>query len=231
MAVVPAGPVIGAVLVTLAALVKAPAALGLAAVALLWARTLPGRAPLLRAVLGTGALAGATTVVVTWVSGTGYGWISALTTPISSDNWAPTGVLGRWTADTFAHDDYGADLAIKLWRWAGILAVVVVAGLAWVYREKIGALPGLGAVLLAFAAFGPAFRPWYFLWGLVPLAAALPSVHRHLATVTAVLTPVVLPDGYAADASKVLLAVLGVVMGIAAFVLATTTVPERRVFR
>jgi alpha-1,6-mannosyltransferase len=224
-------PLLGAAVVTLAALVKAPAALGLAAVAMIWAARLPGRLPFVRASLAAGGAGIATTVGVTYATGYGYGWITALRTPISSNNWSLTGLLGRWTADTFTHNQVGASLAVNLWRWGGILVVAVVAGLVWAYRDRIGALSGLGLVLLAFAAFGPAFRPWYVIWGLIPLAAALPSAHRKLALLCALLTPAVLPDGYAADLPKIVMAVLGVALGVAVFALATTTVPQQRAFR
>jgi alpha-1,6-mannosyltransferase len=218
-------PVLGAALVTAAALVKAPAALGLAAVAVIWAarRRAGWTGP------ATAAVAGATTVVVTAVAGTGYGWIGALGTPVSPGNWAPTGLLGRWTAAVFAHDDVGAALSVQLWRWAGVLATLVVAGLVWTYRKRVGALTGLGLVLLAVVVFGPALRPWYVLWGLLPLAAARPGAHRRLAVLCTVLTPLVLPDGYAADAAEVLAAVLGLLLGAAVFGLVTRPAVVRAV--
>ncbi|GAA3954493.1 membrane protein [Amorphoplanes auranticolor] len=224
-------PVVAAALVTAATLVKAPAALGLVAVAVLWAARSPGRRPGVRASLGTGAVAAACTVVVTAVAGTGYGWIGALDTPISSDNWSPTALLGRWTAAVFAHDDVGAALSVQLWRWAGVLATLIVAGLVWTYRNRIGVLPGLGLVLLAVVAFGPALRPWYVVWGLLPLAAGWPGSHRRLAVLCTVLTPVVLPDGYAADLTEVLAAVLGVLLGAAVSGLVRLPVPARAVPR
>jgi hypothetical protein len=125
-----------------------------------------------RAALAVGATAAAATVAVTKIAGTGYGWIGALSTPISSQNWSITGVLGRWTADLLAHDDMGAALAISLWRWAGVLATLIVAALVWTYRHRLGPLYGLGIVLVALVIFGPALRPWYVIWGLIPLAAA-----------------------------------------------------------
>ena len=224
-------PVVAAALVTAAALVKAPAALGLAAVAMIGASRAPGRWPGLRASLATGATATATTVAVTAAVGTGYGWIGALGTPISSDNWSPTGLLGRWTAAVFAHDDVGAALSVQLWRWAGVLATLVVAGLVWTYRDRIGPLPGLGLVLLAVVAFGPALRPWYVVWALLPLAAGWPASHRWLAVLCTVLTPVVLPDGYPADLTEVLAAALGVLLGAAVFGLVSRPAVARAVPR
>jgi alpha-1,6-mannosyltransferase len=213
-------PLLATVLVVGAALVKAPAALGLCAVAAIWAARLPGRWPGARAALGVGATAAAATVAVTTIAGTGFGWIGALSTPISAQNWSLTGVLGRWTADVLAHDDVGAALAISLWRWAGVLATLIVAALVWTYRHRLGPLYGLGIVLVALVVFGPALRPWYVIWGLIPLAAAARHARvRHLLTVfCAALLPVVLPDGFAASVERALLAVLGGLVGVLLFV-------------
>jgi alpha-1,6-mannosyltransferase len=219
-------PVLGTVLITAAALVKAPAALGLAAVAAIWAAQLGGRRPGLRAAPATGAVAAATTVAITTVTGTGYGWIGALGTPVSSGNWSLTGLLGHWTAGSF-----GASLSVDLWRWAGMLATLVVAGLVWAYRHRLGPLAGLGIVLIALVAFGPAVRPWYAIWGLVPLGAALPAARRWLAVLSAALTLVVLPDGFAASLPEVVLAVLGVLLGVSLFTLAATPMTLRRVYQ
>lgn len=212
-------PVTATILVAAAALVKAPAALGLVAVAAIWAARLPGRWPLLRASTAVSLTAVATTAVLTRVAGTGYGWISALGTPISAQNWSITGVLGRWTADTFAHDDVGAALATSLWRYAGILATLIVAALVWTYRSRLGVVYGLGIVLVALVVFGPALRPWYLIWGLVPLAAAAghPRVRLAVTVLCGVLCAVVLPDGFAATVQEVLLAVLGGLLGLAAY--------------
>jgi alpha-1,6-mannosyltransferase len=212
-------PLVATVLVVGAALVKAPAALGLCAVAAIWATQLSGRSPGVRAALGVGTTAVGVTVAVTTIAGTGYGWVGALSTPISAQNWSITGVLGRWTADVLAHDDVGAALAISLWRWAGVLATLVVAALVWTYRHRLGPLYGLGIVLVALVVFGPALRPWYVLWGLIPLAVAATHlrVRQLLTVVCAGLLLVVLPDGFAASPQRVLLAVLGGLIGVAAY--------------
>ena len=212
-------PVVATLLIAAAALVKWPAALGLFAVAAIWTSQLSGRWPWARAAAAVTATATAATVVITTVAGTGYGWISALDTPISAQNWSLTSSLGRWTAALLAHDAVGTALAEGLWRWAGVLATLIVAGLVWTYRAHLGPVYGLGIVLVAVVAFGPAIRPWYVLWGLVPLAAVAEDrrVRRLLAVLCAGLVLVVLPDGFAADPERVLLAVLGALIGIAAF--------------
>ncbi|MEU1299652.1 polyprenol phosphomannose-dependent alpha 1,6 mannosyltransferase MptB [Streptomyces shenzhenensis] len=206
-------PAVGAVLVTLAALVKAPAALGLLAVVVLQARA--GRSPL-RAVLTTAAAAGATTVVATAVAGTGYGWIGALDTPVSSHNWALTSLLGRATGALLTH--LGSDLAplaVPAWHALGLAATAVAVLFIWL-RLRPRPVYALGLSLAAVAAFGPAIRPWYALWGLFLIAAAAPStsVRHRVAAVTAALALAVLPSGAPADTGQLLLAVSGGVLGV-----------------
>jgi alpha-1,6-mannosyltransferase len=212
-------PIVATLLVVVAALVKVPAALGLCAVALIWAAQLRGRWAQLRAGTAVVATAGAATVLITAAAGTGYGWIGALSTPISPQNWSLTSALGRWTAAALEQDGVGATVATGVWRWAGMLATLIVAGLVWTYRQRLGPVYGLGIVLVAVVAFGPAIRAWYLVWGLAPLAAVVADlrVRRVLAGLCAVLVLVTLPDGFAADAERVLLAVLGALIGIATF--------------
>ncbi|MDT0386687.1 polyprenol phosphomannose-dependent alpha 1,6 mannosyltransferase MptB [Streptomyces dubilierae] len=201
-------PVLGAVLVTLAALVKAPAVLGLAAVAVLQIRA--GRRPV-RALASTAVAAAVTTVAATAVAGTGYGWIGALNTPVSPQNWAVTTLLGRATRTLLEH--LGSDLAplaLPAWHALGIVAAVVAIAVIWL-RLRPRPVYALGLSLATVAALGPAIRPWYALWGLFLIAAAAPSgsVRHRMAAVTGVLALGVLPSGGPADTGQLLLAVSG----------------------
>ncbi|MEU1408927.1 polyprenol phosphomannose-dependent alpha 1,6 mannosyltransferase MptB [Streptomyces sp. NPDC005728] len=206
-------PVLGAVLVTLAALVKAPAALGLLAVVALQIRT--RRTPLW-AVLTTAAAAAATTVAATAVAGTGYGWIRALDTPVSPHNWALTSLLGRATGALL--DRLGSDLAplaVPAWHLFGLAATAIAIGLIWL-RLRLRPVYALGLSLLTVAVFGPAIRPWYVLWGLFLIAAAAPStsVRHRVAALAGVLALAVLPSGGPADAGQLVLAVSGGLLGV-----------------
>jgi alpha-1,6-mannosyltransferase len=201
-------PVLGAVLVTLAALVKAPAALGLAAVVVLQVRA--GRRPV-TAVATTLTAAAATTVAATAVAGTGYGWIGALNTPVSPQNWALTSLLGRATRALLEH--LGSDLAplaIPAWHALGIAAAGLTILVIWL-RLRPRPVYALGLSLVTVAALGPAIRPWYALWGLFLIAAAAPStsVRHRTAAVTGVLALATLPSGGPADTGQLVLAVCG----------------------
>ncbi|MFD7613044.1 hypothetical protein [Streptomyces sp. NPDC059828] len=77
-------------------------------------------------------------------------------------------------------------------------------------RRPVCAL-GLGPTALAL--LGPAFRPWYVLWGLFLIAAAAPNgsvrLRRAAAVASGVLALAVLPSGFAPDRAQLMLAVGG----------------------
>ncbi|MFI6346353.1 polyprenol phosphomannose-dependent alpha 1,6 mannosyltransferase MptB [Streptomyces sp. NPDC050560] len=205
-------PLLGAVLMTLAALVKAPAALGLLAVAAYAAGGLTGRRRWLRAAGAVAAVALVTTAVVTAATGTGYGWLGALGTPASRHNWALTCLLGRMTASVL--HGAGSDLAPfapAAWRAVGLVATAVAVLLVWLRRPRHSPVYALGLSLVAVAVLGPAIRPWYLLWGLFPLAAAAPrgAARRAVAVASGVLALAQLPSGLAADGLQLALATSG----------------------
>lgn len=202
---------LGVVLVTLAALVKAPAALGLLAIVVM-----RGRSRWMRRTAVTAAVATATTVVATALAGTGYGWIAALRTPVSPQNWSPTSVLGRMTGNLL--HDLGSDLAplaLPAWRAAGLVATLAVVLFIWL-KVRPGPVYALGLSLAAVAVLGPAIRPWYVLWGLFLIAAARStvSVQRKVAATSGILALAVLPSGDPADTEQIALAVCGGVLAL-----------------
>ncbi|MGW7366965.1 polyprenol phosphomannose-dependent alpha 1,6 mannosyltransferase MptB [Streptomyces sp. NPDC054841] len=214
-------PVVGAVLVTLAALVKAPAALGLLAVALLWARRLDGRYPRLRAILAVGGTSAATTAATTALTGTGYGWIAALDTPVSPQNWSLTSSLGRMTGAVLTGAGSGlAEFAVPAWHVAGLAATALAVLAFWKRHHLRRPVYALGLSLMAVALLGPAIRPWYVLWGLFLIAAAAPTgsvrLRRATAVASGILALAVLPSGFAPDNNQLLIAVGGSILGVAA---------------
>jgi hypothetical protein len=212
-------PMAATVLVTLAALVKAPAALGLLVVVSLWSSRLTGRLRTVRAGASVAAVAVAVTAVVTAVTGTGYGWIAALGTPVTPHNWSLTTTLGRATGALLADAGSGlAPFAMPAWRWLGVGATALLVLAAWRRRTRLGPVYALGLSLAAVAVLGPAIRPWYVLWGLFLIAAAAPygRVRRWAAALSGILALAVLPSGFAPDGAQLTLAVTGGALAAAA---------------
>ena len=233
-------PVVAVALITLAALVKAPAALGLVAVVVIWARqarstraatvpqgprTRPARSPRAAAafaVLGALAVCAATTALTTAAVGTGYGWLAALDTPVSPENWSLTSTLGRLTTVLLsgAGDSLtaAARLATPAWHLLGLAATALAVLVAWRRHHLLRPVHALGLSLTAVALLGPAIRPWYLLWGLFLIAAAGPGryLRRTIATASGLLALSVLPSGFAPDAAQLMLAVSGGLLALAA---------------
>jgi hypothetical protein len=211
--------VVATVLVTLAALVKAPAAAGLAVVAAVWWQHLSRRARHVHAVARTTVIAAMTTVAVTAVTGLGFGWVASLTTPISAQSWSLSSALGRGTRAVLSTVDATVDgeAVMRFWAWSGIAATVAVAFYSWWRRDRFGPVYAAGLSLGALAIFGPATRPWYALWGLVLIAAAAPAgrVRRWAAAGCGALAFLVLPSGFGPDASQALYACAGVLLAAA----------------
>ena len=89
-------PALGVVVISLALLVKAPAALALVFVVPYWAQQLTGRFRLIRAGAMAAAISGAVVGLVSWATGLGYGWVGALNTPGTVRNWlSGTTLLGE----------------------------------------------------------------------------------------------------------------------------------------
>ncbi|MEU8300801.1 polyprenol phosphomannose-dependent alpha 1,6 mannosyltransferase MptB [Micromonospora sp. NPDC048909] len=204
-----------AVLVTLAALVKAPAVVGLLVVVSLAARHGGHRAALTR----TAGFAVGTAAAVTWATGIGYGWIGALGTPVYRHSWSISSALGRgatWLAGALGLE--WGDAPMRLFLGLGLIAALAVAGIAWWQRRRIGPAYAVGLALAAVALLGPATRPWYALWGLVLIAAAAPDgwARAVAASGAVVLAFVALPSGFGPDPTQAALAAAGVLLGLLA---------------
>jgi hypothetical protein len=162
----------GAAVITLAMLVKVPAGFALLFL-------IPGRrvslGGLARRTVIVAVASAATTVTATAVLGFGYGWLSALSTPatnagrlsLTSDVGALLGALVRPLSPTAPHT---VETFVHLSGVAAALAAIPF----WLWRiRKLGPEGALGMALLTVVVLAPAVQPWYFLWGLLPLAAAV----------------------------------------------------------
>lgn len=192
-------PFAGAALVSLGALVKAPAGLALVFLVPIWANQLTGAARWLRAAAGVFGVGAVTAVVATTVAGTGYGWIFALDTPTLAHTWTSiTTDIGFWCgllADKLGLASPGAVLAG--WRLAGLAAAGLICMLMLRRYHRHAPVVGLGLGLAAVLALGPVVHPWYLLWAIIPLAAAAtsPRIRRWVAVASIAMIVAVLPGG------------------------------------
>lgn len=201
-------PWAGASLCALAIGVKATAIVALPFIALLWAAQLtrtskPG--PLVRGMVGTTAVAGASFVALTAASGVGYGWISTVDTVGLSRQWTslPTG-LGLVAAGA-AHLAGATVETSSVLTVTRTIALAVTAGLLvwlWIRAARRGGRQLIaehaGWALLVVVALGPAVHPWYVTWSIAVLAAAgvAGRARTALVAVSAALCFLVLPDGF-----------------------------------
>ncbi|ROR33938.1 polyprenol phosphomannose-dependent alpha 1,6 mannosyltransferase MptB [Kitasatospora cineracea] len=224
-------PLPAAALITLAALTKAPAALALPAA--WWLATAvpspdgpprsdatPARGHRFRCAAAVLAVAAGTTAVVTAVAGTGYGWVSALTTPATASSWSPSSGLGRLAAALAGVAPEGPVAGARL-LGAGVAMALVVLLAVRVARRGSGPVAALALAFGAVVALGPAFRPWYALWCAVPaaLAARTAGARRAVELACAALAFAVMPDGFEPDSAELVLAAGGLVLGAVAVML------------
>lgn len=198
-------PVLGVVLITLAGLVKGPALLGLAFLAVLWAGRLPGRFRLLRAGGATIFISGGTAVAVTTLAGTGFGWVPALRAPTRARTWM--------SLTTQLGGVFGVQEALWL---AGLLLAGAIT-LVLLHRVGTGSdmVAACGLALVAFVVLSPVVHVWYLLWGFVLLAAAgSDRVRRVVAYASPVLVVLAPPNDAPTGAPMILGGVLGAAAGL-----------------
>ncbi|MFF7363956.1 polyprenol phosphomannose-dependent alpha 1,6 mannosyltransferase MptB [Streptomyces sp. NPDC008125] len=195
--------VLGAVLIGLAMMVKSPAGLALLFVGVMVGRSSAGSPArrIARGAFGPGLVAAATVLLVSVVSGTGFGWLhtqgvaAAIHTwlSLSSDLGAGLGAL--------AHLATGADgdtvkSAVQLLGLAA--AGALIARLGW--RSATGRLDpvlALGLALTALVVLSPMVQPWYVLWGVpfVAVRACRGPAGQGLAALSAALVYETHPSG------------------------------------
>ena len=208
-------PMVAAVLIALAALVKAPAAVAILFIAPAMARELRGRYPLARGLAIVSGIAIGTAVIFTAAMGTWYGWVGALRGTAKARNGLSLSTDLGWLLDqTMKALGLPAPIdPIEAMRGVGALAALAVLG--WVLLRFRGRpLFGLGVVLSAVVILGPAVHPWYVLWGVIALAAATrdPRIIKAIVVVSVLLAFYPMPAGGGPTAS-VVFGGLGVLAG------------------
>ena len=192
-------PVWAVILCTLAAAIKAPAALGIIYVGWDWMGVgIPWRQRV-RPLITAGLIALAVMAVLSEVSGLGWGWIANLETPGTVRSWlAPATGIGMLLSGTAHAVGLGVSSAavLSVTRVFGLMTAAVAAVYLLWNADRIGSLKALGLSLLLFTVLGPVVQPWYLTWGLILLAPVAVGRLRSLIIVLSVLSPFIgLPGG------------------------------------
>jgi alpha-1,6-mannosyltransferase len=194
-------PLYGVAVCALAATIKVPALVGAVFIAVAWARSADDRAAAVRLLSAAAVVTAAVLAAVTLASGVGVSWLSSslFSTPAKVRLAITPGTSVGYTLAGLLHA-LGISVSSRGMESACgdvAFAVTVVIGLVTLWRVRVGRLVGLlGLALMAAAAGGPAAWPWYFIWGLV-LVAALRGAQRSRALVAALVVSafVVKPSG------------------------------------
>jgi alpha-1,6-mannosyltransferase len=226
----------GVALIALAVSIKATAAMALPFLVILLARRRGGRwRDLIRIGLIVAVIAGLTFLLITWLAGTGFGWVSALNTPgsvrsflsVSTSLGVGAGFIGLLLG-LGDHTNAAIDVMQPLGTVAGALISLVIMWQCW--KGRMPAILGLGIALGAFVLLGPVIQPWYLLWAVLPLAAATADLRYRRTTVwlTAVFAVIIMPNGGTIPVFTIVqaLVVAAVVVGAVLFGLWRTGIPE-----
>ena len=175
--------VLGIALVSLAAAVKATAALALPFLVLVWAARMAGnsqRSRIVKAgIIGVGVFA-AVFAVCSLVAGVGMlSWLGAVNAPTNVVNWlSPTTGVGEilYNIANAAFGGLWETPFVVVTRIVGVIAFLAIVIAQW-RAARNGGSDGVDAVrragwmLILFVVLSPAVLPWYYSWGMALLAA------------------------------------------------------------
>ena len=197
----------GAIVITLGAGVKLPAIAALGFLSVLIARRWGGR---IRHLAWSSAALGAVGIgamlLITAISGLGFGWLTTLNGGNVVLSWlSPVTVIGLLSTSLGIALQLGnhTNMIVDTVRSLGWLAIVGVAiTLLWKsFQGRISAMSGLGLTLTAVVIFAPVVQAWYLVWATIPLAAAIavPRFRRPATMVCAIVSLLVPSTGSSFD--------------------------------
>jgi alpha-1,6-mannosyltransferase len=189
----------GVVLCTLAAAIKAPAALGIVYVAWNWTGTdLPWRQRV-RPLVSAGLVALAIMAALSLVSGLGWGWVANLETPGTVRSWlAPATGIGMLLSALTHAVGLGVSSAtvLSITRVLGLSSAAVASVYLLWHSDRIGSMRSIGLSMLLFVVLGPVVQPWYLTWGVILLAIVASGRLRAVLVALSVVSPFIgLPGG------------------------------------
>jgi hypothetical protein len=169
-------PVVGVVLVALAASVKVPAAIGVIYIGWEWLGDGASRAERIRPVVSAIVIALVVMEAVTWVVGLGWGWIAALGNPDTVKSYldpsTAVGLVSGHLLHALGLPDKTRGI-LSAARGLAFLGAALIGGRLLLRSTRATSGRALGWTLLAVTVLGPVMQPWYLAWGVIFLAAVM----------------------------------------------------------
>ncbi|AWB81863.1 alpha 1,6 mannopyranosyltransferase [Corynebacterium yudongzhengii] len=203
-------------LITCAGLVKVTGFIGLGFLGMALARHLHvrGRNPVVAIGIGAAFMTVAlvvTTVIVSVISGIGYGWITGQGGAATIRSWMSVttaiGVTAGALGEALGLGDH-TEAILTITRSVGILVAgaLIVRMLFATFRGTIHPVGGLGVGTFVLVILFPVVHPWYMLWAILPLATWANRSFFRVAVVgySAAMSFFVLPRGLALPAPTVI---------------------------
>ncbi|MGW1997771.1 polyprenol phosphomannose-dependent alpha 1,6 mannosyltransferase MptB [Embleya sp. NPDC001921] len=171
--------VCGSGLVGFAMMVKTPAAVALLFVVVIVAQGARGSRfrRMATGIVGPGTIALVVVMATTILSGTGFGWLrtqgvaATIYTPLSATSSIGLSV-GHLAQASVGFDPATAMRAVQTLGLVAMVTAIAVLVVGTLTR-RLPPMVGHGLSLLALVAFSPMVQPWYLLWGICAVAAAV----------------------------------------------------------
>jgi alpha-1,6-mannosyltransferase len=212
--------VAGAALMSLAAAVKAPGAIGVAFVVPVYLAGRSGLRPWdwVRYCLLAAAAAVPVFALITYLVGYGNGWTKQISPAIPVINFMslPTllAVLYRLALGD-AHAASVVDHTVRTFRQIGSVISGGLLTVLWFRSVRGSAIQLMSLGLLTTVLLSPAVQPWYFTWALVPAALFIvrPRAVSWIAAASVALTFLISPMGSGLEIAPYVPAVLAAGLG------------------
>ncbi len=184
-------PVIGIGLCAIAALIKAPALLGVAFIGWNWPGAGSNYVERFKYLIYSGIISIVVMFLVTWPTGYGWGWVKVLNAPDSVESWlSPITVLAEGVIRLI--DGIGlnvsSDLIMVIFRDTGTALSLLIALFLLLNSHKTEWINNLGISFVIIVMLSPVVQPWYLSWGFMILSFTSKGKFRKFAMVLAVIS-------------------------------------------
>ncbi len=222
----------GCAIIALSATIKIPSLIALPFVGMALARRWGAN---WRAFFSSAALLGAIALIVmliiSTISGLGFGWIHTLGTANAVRSWMslPTsvGVVTGFGGVLLGLGDHTtAVLSLTRPIAALVAAFVTVRMLVAVFTGRLHTVGALGVALGTIVLLFPVVQPWYLLWGVIPLAAwaTRPAFRVPTVVFSSVVSVILMPNGAELQPFSIVQASIATVIVCGSLILATRNI-------